>query len=594
MDDMRDALDEVLAKNDIVDVIGSYTALKPRGSSYLGLCPFHRERTPSFSVSAEKQLYHCFGCGESGNVYGFIMKAENLNFMEAARFLANRVNYTLPEGKTLSGSAKKKALKEKLFEINKLAARFFFDCLNSEDGKAATAYLDKRKVSPNIRKRFGLGASSDKWDSLYKFLRLADYDDALIKTSGLVLFEKGICDKFRNRLMFPIFSAMGEITGFGGRILGDGNVKYLNSPETPVFEKSKNLYGINFARKSKKKEFILTEGYMDVIALNQAGFTNAVAALGTAFNQEHAKLLKRYADKAVLVFDSDSAGVAAALRAIPQLEENGMVCRVLTLNGAKDPDEFITLYGAGAFADALAGAAGSVIFKINTIKNKYDLEKTDGAAAFSTESAKLLATLPSAIERSAYAKEVSKLSGVRADAILDEANKLSGSAAQYPLPPDGVLPLSKRGEVRNRINTKGGAEAKKSILHIASSSRTISAALKKVLKPEHMLNETYAKLLAVLYAKIHEEPLLSPAELVNCFETYDEQKMVADVFNAWLPEAEVQEELETILTGLVREVIMDYYEHCSNVAGKSENVNALNEILLSKKNISEIYVNLSG
>jgi len=582
----REAIDELMARCDIIDIIGSYTVLKQRGSSYLGLCPFHRERTPSFSVSAEKQLFHCFGCGESGNVYSFIMKAENLGFMEAVRFLADLIHFTLPEGRQTPDESKRKALRERLYQINAIAARFFFDCLNESDGVAALAYLNSRMITPAARKRFGLGASPDKQDALYDHLRLNGCDDEILKTSGLVVFDGKPRDKFRNRLMFPIFSAMGEITGFGGRILGDGNIKYMNSPETPIFNKSENIYGINFARKSKSRQFILTEGYMDVIALNQAGFTSAVASLGTALNQTHARLLKKYTQKVVLVFDSDTAGVAAALRAIPVLEGAGIACKVLTLKNAKDPDEFIKTHGRNTFAEALSKALGSVTFRINTIKDGYDLQKTEEKAAFVSEAIKFLSTIENTAERGVYAGDVSRIANIPADAVLTEINKLVKNDTGGFTPPGELLRI-KRKKLDNGVS-KGVTDAQKSIIILAQASVSVAAALEGTLLPEHLSNDTYKKLLSIIYERKKTSAPLSVAGLVNYFETYDEQKTAADVFIITPPDAADGAAQNAMLTQLTREILKDYYERSAYTAGVAGDLTLLNEINENKKNLKKI------
>jgi DNA primase len=583
----QDIIDEVLARSDIVDVIGGYVSLKQKGSSYTGLCPFHREKTPSFSVSADKQLFKCFGCGEAGNVFGFIMKTENLAFPEAVRFLADRAHYTLPEGKFEPDAAKTKAVKEKLFAVNKLAARFFFDCLNSADGETAAAYLDKRRVSQSARRRFGLGASPDKWDSLYKFLKNEGYGDDILKQSGLVLYEKGPHDKFRNRLMFPIFSALGEVTGFGGRILNDGNPKYLNSPETPVFEKSKNLYGINYARKSKAKELILVEGYMDVIALNQAGFTNAVASLGTAFNKEHARLLKRYAPKAVLVFDSDTAGVTATLRAIPELENNGITCRVLTLSGAKDPDEFIAAYGSEAFQNAVDQAAGSVSFRISAVRNKYNLSKTEERVDFTAEAAKLLAALPSAVEKSVYAKEVSKMTGLPEEAINAEVRAAEGNEK-------GVrLPVRLKTQAEKDQAEAGAKEARRSLLRLAASSKGAAFAISEVIQPFHLVENTLAELLTVITEKHKSGSAFTPAEVINYFDTYEKQREAADIFSGDMPEITEEADAQRNITQLVRKVLEVYYDRKANEAGMENDAEQLNKILENKRNLGKLNIKVT-
>ena len=346
-------IEEVRSRNDIVDVISGYVRLTKKGSTYFGLCPFHNEKTGSFSVSPNKQMYYCFGCGAGGNVFTFLMQYENFSFPEAMEALAERAGIELPK-QEMSAQAKKEADKRQiLLEINKAAGKYYYMLLRSEHGKQAYEYFKKRELSDATMQKFGLGYSDKYSDDLYRYLRKLGYDDAILKESGLVSIDevRGGHDKFWNRAMFPIMDVHNKVIGFGGRVMGDGEPKYLNSPETKVFDKSRNLYALNFARQTKKPQMLLCEGYMDVIALHQAGFDNAVASLGTAFTSGHASLLKRYTKEVYLTFDSDGAGIKAALRAIPILKEVGLTAKVINMKPYKDPDEFITWSGRIPEAD---------------------------------------------------------------------------------------------------------------------------------------------------------------------------------------------------------------------------------------------------
>ena len=339
----EEVIEEVRTKNDIVDVISGYVRLQKKGSSYFGLCPFHNEKSPSFSVSREKQMYYCFGCGAGGNVFTFLMDYENFSFVEALKFLADRAGVVLPEMEYSKEAKARADRKTQLLEINKLAAQYFYVQLKSEQGKTAHAYLTGRQLSEETIKAFGLGYSSKYSDDLFRYLRKRGYTEDLIRQAGLINTDEknGVYDKFWNRVMFPIMDVNNRVIGFGGRVMGDAKPKYLNSPETEIFDKSRNLYGLNRARTSRKPYFLVCEGYMDVIALHQAGFTNAVASLGTALTTGHAALIKRYVQEVYLTYDSDEAGTRAALRAVPILKEAGITAKVIRMDPYKDPDEFI-------------------------------------------------------------------------------------------------------------------------------------------------------------------------------------------------------------------------------------------------------------
>lgn len=331
-----DLIEEIRSKNDIVDVISSYVKLKKQGATYFGLCPFHNEKSPSFSVTPGKQMYYCFGCGEGGNVYSFIMKYENFTFLEAVKMLADKAGVNLPEEHYSEEERRRADLKATLLEINKKAAMYFHYQLKSEKGVTGLNYFKNRGLDNDMIIRFGLGYSNKTSDDLYRYMKSEKYSDEVLKESGLFSFsEKGTYDKFWNRVMFPIMDVNNRVIGFGGRVMGEGEPKYLNSPETKVFEKSRNLYGMNIARMSKKPYLLICEGYMDVIALHHAGFTNAVAALGTAFTDNHAMLIKRYSKEVILTFDSDGAGKKAARRAIPILKKAGISIKVLDMTDRK-------------------------------------------------------------------------------------------------------------------------------------------------------------------------------------------------------------------------------------------------------------------
>ena len=406
----EDLIDQIRQANDIVDVIGQYVKLTKKGANYFGLCPFHGEKTPSFSVSPQKQIFYCFGCGAGGDVVKFLMEYENYTFTEALKYLAERAHIALPESGEGAEEQGRSRLRMQLYEINKEAAFYYYKMLHTEAGKAGYAYFrEKRALSDRTITHFGLGFSDKTPDDLYRYLKDKQIPDELLRQSGLfVMEEKGIRDKFWNRVMFPIMDTNNRVVGFGGRVMGDGLPKYLNSPETPVFDKSSLLYGLNFARRSKRKFLLLCEGYMDVIALHQAGFTNAVASLGTAFNEKHARLLKRYTDEVILTQDSDAAGVRAKLRAFPILRDAGLSVKVLTIPGYKDPDELIRAEGADAYETCIKNAKNAFQFEIDTIKRDYDLSDPAMKTRFYDDVASRLCMFEQPLERDNYIQAVSR------------------------------------------------------------------------------------------------------------------------------------------------------------------------------------------
>ncbi len=405
----EDIIEQVRNANDIVDVIGQYVRLTKKGSNYFGLCPFHGEKTASFSVSPQKQIYYCFGCGAGGNVISFIMEYENYTFSEALKYLADRARIELP---TESNNEQRgfSELKSRLYEINKAAALFYYNKLIKSENKTGYRYFsENRRISNKMITHFGLGYADKKTpDELYRHLKEKGFRDEDISKSGLCIIEdRGKRDKFWNRVMFPIMDTNNRVVGFGGRVMGDGMPKYLNSPETPIFDKSSILYGLNFAKKSRKNYILICEGYMDVIALHQAGFTNAVASLGTAFNEKHARLLKRYTDNVILTQDSDRAGTNAKLRAFPILREAGLNVKVLDMGEYKDPDEFIKAMGPDAYEERILKAKNAFLFEIDVIKNEYDLSDPAMKTRFYEDISERLCVFTEPLERDNYIQAVS-------------------------------------------------------------------------------------------------------------------------------------------------------------------------------------------
>jgi len=415
-------VDELVSRTDIVDLVGSYVRLNKKGNNYWGLCPFHSEKTASFSVSPDKQICYCFGCHKGGGAINFLMELENLSFVEAVQQLAQRAGLQVPESDYDRGRKEKR---ERLLEMNKEAARYFHSQLYSPQGVQALDYLRRRGLSQATLTNFGLGFAPDSWDGLLNALAEKGYDKKTVLEGGLAVSnDKGrIYDRFRNRVIFPIIDVRGSVIGFGGRVMDDPKPKYLNSPEGPVYNKSRNLFALNIAKKSKAGRIILTEGYMDTIALHQAGFDCAVASLGTALTADHAQLLARYTKEAVIAYDGDGAGVAAAQRAIPLLEKAGLKVKVLQMRGAKDPDEFIKAYGKDAFAKLLDESTNHIEYRLEKIKSKFDLKDDAQRIEFLREATGLIASLSSAVEREVYGGRAALAAGISAEAMAQEVKK---------------------------------------------------------------------------------------------------------------------------------------------------------------------------
>ena len=414
-------IDELVRRNDIVDVVGSYVNLTKRsGQNLFGLCPFHNERTPSFSVNPSEQFYYCFGCGKGGGVINFVMEVENLPYPDAVAYLAKRAGMEMPE----EGRDPDAGRRKRLLELNKEAARWFYEQLATPEGKRCTDYMSGRGISPKVARRFGLGFAPDSWDALRRAMTSRGWrEDELLACDLIRRSEHGFYDTFRDRLMFPIIDVRGDFIGFSGRVLGDKGAKYLNSRDTPVYNKGRNLFALNLAKKSKSGYLILSEGNIDIVSLHQAGFDSAVASLGTALTPEQARLMSRYTNEVILAYDSDAAGQKASQRAIGILERLDMKVRVLHMEGAKDPDEFIRLKGPDAFRALLEGSEDQVDWRLNEVTKKYDLNQPDQKVAFLKEATELVAALPGQVEREVYAIRVAGLADVTRDAVVSEVER---------------------------------------------------------------------------------------------------------------------------------------------------------------------------
>lgn len=590
----QEILEEVRVQNDIVDVISEYLPLKQKGTSYFGLCPFHNEKTPSFSVSSERQFYYCFGCGAAGNVYTFIMQMENDTFPEAVKRLADRVHITLPQPQYTQQAKEQELQRQRLFDLHKKAGRFFYEKLHEPVGEQARAYLQKRQMNDNIQKKFGIGYAPKGQQELYQYLQKQGFSQQELQKSGLIIEgkeEKGYFDRFRNRLMFPILDIQGRVIGFGGRILSQGEPKYLNSPETLLFNKSKNLYGLNFAKNTRKREIILVEGYMDMISLYQAGFRNVAASLGTAFNQEHAKVLKKYADSVILLYDSDDAGTMAAQRAIPILTQNGFYVKVLQVPNGKDPDEFIKQSGAKAFSRLLANAQHYITFQIQCLKKQYDLTQPQQKVEFTTKTANILSKLDNDIERNVYTNEISNMTGISQQAIENEIVKIIKKENEMFTQNAQQKRKTQYYQNNKDLITKssGTFAAQRDILFLCASNIQVFNKIKTILSAEDFTEEIYKKVYEKIDLLHQKSAVVFPAELVNYFELPEEQKIVTEIFAVAL-QYKSTKEIEKALTEEVKTLKRTSLD---KLASQAQSVEQIKKLIAEKGKLDSLYITIA-
>ena len=541
----EEIIEEVRMKNDIVDVISGYVKLKRKGSSWFGLCPFHNEKSPSFSVSRDKQMYYCFGCGAGGNVFTFLMEYENFSFVEALQFLADRAGIQLPQQEYSKEARQEADLKSQLLKIHKEAAQFYFYQLKSQNGKTAYQYLLDRGLSRETIVHFGLGSASRYSGALYRYLKEKGYSDELLIQTGLFLQDekRGMYDKFWNRVMFPIMDVNNRVIGFGGRVMGDGKPKYLNSPETKIFDKSRNLYGLNFARSSRKKNLIACEGYMDVIAMHQAGFDNAVASLGTALTAAQASLMKRYTDEVLLLYDSDEAGRKAAVRAIPLLRRAGLGQKVVDLSPYKDPDEFIKAEGAQAFEERLQKGRNGFLFQVDAAGKEFDLGDPQGQSDFFHRIASMLLEFEDEIERTSYLKAAAREYHVKEEMLSRLVNRLAVNG-ETP-----VRQVQKPQSVKEKEKEDGYEKAQKLMITWMVNVPDLIKELDAYLKPEDFVTPLYREVVKML-RKQYQEGEVNPARILNEFPDGEEQKKIASLFHAQLP-LETKEQKKQALSDVI-------------------------------------------
>ena len=588
-----EVIEEVRSSNNIVDIIGGYVRLQKKGSSYFGLCPFHNEKSPSFSVSPNKQMYYCFGCGAGGNVFTFIMEYENQTFPEAVKILADRAGIALPEAELTEEQKRERNKRQLLLEINKTAANYFYYQLNGDQGQQAREYLENRRLSKETQIHFGLGYASKYSNDLYLYLKKKGYQDQILKETGLLTYDekRGAHDKFWNRVMFPIMDVNNRVIGFGGRVMGDGMPKYLNSPETMLFDKSRNLYGLNYARTSRKPYMIICEGYMDVIAMHQAGFTNAVASLGTAFTAQHSVLLKRYTQEVRLAYDSDGAGQKAALRAIPILKSAGINVRVIHMDPYKDPDEFIKNLGTEAFQERIDAAESSFMFEISVLEKNYKQSDPEGRASFMKAMARRLLEFPQELERNIYIDAIAGRYGIASEELKRMVNSFGASmsreqveAAIYQQQEREEMPAKKRVEKEDSVLT-----AQKFFLTWLIEEPLIYDKTKDYINEDDFVEPLYHHVAALVFEELRATGQVMPARILNQFEDVEEQKTAASLFNTRLKTDDDPAVREKALNETVKRIKKNSLELKSRSVRE---IADLQKIIKEKAQLQKLYISL--
>lgn len=562
-------INEVLSRNDIVDVIGSYASLKKKGANYEACCPFHHEKTPSFKVNREKQMYHCFGCGVGGNVFTFVMEYENLNFPEAVERLAERAGVQLPEKSMNAQERSREQYKITLREMNKTAAAYFHYILkHSQHGEKAYEYFhEARGLSDETINKFALGYSDIYRDDLYRYLKSKGYTDDQMKSSGLVeISEKeGGVDKFWNRAMIPILDINGKVIAFGGRVMGDGKPKYINTSDTAVFDKSHTLFAMNIARRSRRKGFICCEGYMDVISMHQAGFDNAVASLGTAFTFGHAGIIKRYADEVYLAYDSDGAGVEATKKVIAILREVGVGARVINMRPYKDPDEFIQNLGSEAFEERIKKAESGMMFLARIYSEEYDQSDPGELTKFQNQIARELAYIEDDLERNNYVDAIARKYVIDKDALAAKVHAYGVAGTAKPeiveretrrlQEQQGYeeFPGDQSAGAPGRLETKDNKTAKLLLTWLVNRPE-LFARLDGVVSEADFEPGIYRTVADKLYSQYREKHKVEPAVVVNTFQDVEEQRLVAGMLQTDLAIDMTEEEVGNAITEVVKKI----------------------------------------
>ena len=594
-----EVVDQVRTANDIVDVIGQSVQLKKSGRDYIGLCPFHNEKTPSFSVSRIKQMFYCFGCHKGGNVITFVEEYDHLSFTEAVEALAGRAGIRLPEQEYSPQERRSRDEKEALLNVNRIAGAYYYYMLRTPEGKSGMDYLTGRRLTDETMKNFGLGYAGKHSDALYRYLKQKGISDDLLRQSGLMNVDERrgtMYDKFWNRVIFPIMDVNNRVIGFGGRLMGDGRPKYLNSPETKIFDKSRNLYALNAARRSRSGQLILSEGYMDVISMHQAGFTNAVASLGTALTQQHCALMKRYTDSVILSYDSDNAGVSAAMRAIPMLRSAGITPRVLNLEPYKDPDEFIKAMGKEAFQERLDKAENAFLFEVRISQRDYNLQDPDSRTQFFREVAGRIAAFELEMERQNYIDAVAReymidprqlkelvlkalvLGGTSAGRTGTAYGGGTGSVPLQGIPAERAsVPGSRSGSAREQ----GETAARKLLINYLVQYPGIYETVRRYLSADDYGDGVAGKTAALVYSQLDASGEVDAAAVLSRFEDLEDQQEAAQILHTTESTASAAESRKAILETLRR-----VYQAAPLRAGEGQD--ALSAAIQKKKNLESI------
>ncbi len=576
----EEQIEEVRSRSDIVSVIGKYVRLKRTGSGYTGLCPFHNEKTPSFHVNPARQMYKCFGCGVGGNVLTFVMEYENLTFPEAMEMLAEEAGIDLPKQEMTAQQKQQEGLRQTLLEINKKAARYYFALLKSPRGKVGYDYLTGRGLTDETILHFGLGFAGQGGGELYQYMRKEGYSDQILKETGLFkMDERGAYDKFWNRVMFPIMDANNRVIGFGGRVMGDAKPKYLNSPETRIFDKSRNLFGLNYAKRGKRNNMILCEGYMDVIALHQAGFTNAVASLGTAFTEQQANLIRRYTDEVLLTYDSDGAGVKAAMRAIPMLRRAGITGKVIHMEPYKDPDEFIKNLGADEFEKRIEEAQNSFFFEIEVTKRNYSMSDPEQKTKFIHEIARKLLVFEDKIQRDNYMEAVAARYNIKTEDLRQLVVRYGN---QMPAGYQEVMEERQQERIRKgrkKESHEGISYSYRLLLSWLIEEPQLFRQIRQWIQPEDFEEGLYRTVARELYDQMEKDEL-EPARIIGHFTEVEEQNKVASMFQTSFGSEIQNDERKKAITDLILKI----KEHSiERQAGEITDLNELQKLVQQKK-----------
>ena len=582
----EEIIEEVRQSNDIVDIISQYVRLKRSGRNFFGLCPFHNEKSPSFSVSPDKQIFHCFGCGVGGNVFTFLTKIEGINFIEAVQMLAERSNIQLPTLEN-NGDSAKELLKSKIYKLNEFTANYYHERLYKPESKIAQEYIKKRKLSNETLKSFKIGFSG-KFNELYKELKKQGFEDKEMFESGLInRNERGeYIDRYRNRLMFPICDARGRVIAFGGRVLDDSKPKYINSPENVVYSKGRNLFGLNVAKKGDIKKILVVEGYMDVISLHQRGITNVVAPLGTALTQQQGWLLRKNSEQIILSFDSDEAGLTAKIRALDILQDMGCDIRILQMDGAKDPDEYIIKYGNARFNNLIEKALSVIEFKVKVLKQNLNLESTNDKIKFLNEIAKLISKVDNTMEKEVYIEKISKQYDISKEAIYAEVNKLTYSANKSEKVLEKNKPVITHKKVQKEQVSKAVRKRENTIISILLiGDLNIFEIIRQNIKIEDFKDEINKSIASKLYEEFSKRNN-NINSIIDALET-EEQSHITEIMADDYEIKDVEKAIDDIMQSYEKEKlnnrkfeILEMLEKDINQEEKKNLEKELNDIII--------------